>query len=83
MLGRPNTRSASRDSRSLDLGFKRIWAVRVWTGGDGPTRYEVQGVVYRHPVTRPVTAGMATRLVAAGVPVVIRDRAAATEDTPC
>lgn len=82
MLGRPNTRSASPDSRALDLGFRRIWAVRVWTGG-GPTRYEVEGVVHRHPVTRAVTAGMATRLVAAGVPVVIRHRGGVADDAPC
>lgn len=82
MLGRPNTRSASPRSPSLDLGFKRIWAVRVWTGA-GPTRYEVKGVVHRHPVTRPVTAGMATLLIAAGVPVVIRDHDAAAGDAQC
>lgn len=66
----------------MDLGFKHLWAVRVWTGGDEPTRYEVEGVVHRHPVTRPVTATMATRLVAAGVPVIIRERDTA-EATRC
>lgn len=66
----------------MDLGFKRILAVRVWTGA-GPTRYEVEGVVRRLPVTRPVTARIATRLVAAGVPLMIRDRNASSEDARC
>jgi hypothetical protein len=42
------------------------------TGPTG-THFEVDGVVHRHPVTRSVSAGMANRLVAAGVPLVLRD----------
>jgi hypothetical protein len=79
MLGRPNTGSAGLESPKPDLGFKRIWAVRVSTGV-GPARYEVEGVVHRHPVTRPVTAAMATRLVAAGVPLLTRDRGTSEDD---
>lgn len=82
MLGRANRRSASPESRPFDLGFKRIWAVRMSTGV-GPPRYEVEGVVHRHPVRRPVTAAMATRLVAAGVPLLIRDRGVPQDGDPC
>lgn len=81
-LGRPNTRSESPESGRLDLGFKRIWAVRAWTGR-GPTCFEVEGTVHRHPVTRPVTASMATRLVADGVPLLISDRDELEERARC
>jgi hypothetical protein len=45
--------------------------VRVITGTHR-TRFEAEGVVHRYPITRPVTAGMASRLAADGVPVVVR-----------
>lgn len=72
MLGAPNTSGASPKSRNLDLGFKRIWAVRAWASA-GRTRYEVEGVVHRRPVTVTVTAAIATQLVATGIPLVIRE----------
>lgn len=80
MLGRPNDRDASPRSGLPDLGFRHLAAVRVWTG-DGPDRFEVDGIVRRHPVTRPVTASLAARLVAHGVPLVIRG--STTGDGPC
>lgn len=72
MLGRHNARNASPNSGGrAALGFRRITLVRAWT--DPPvTRFEVDGVVHRYPVTRPVTAAMAARLVASGVPLVVR-----------
>lgn len=82
MLGTPNATAASPELRVPDLGFKRIWAVRVWTGA-GPARFEVEGVVHRRPVTRPVTGRLAARLVAAGVPVVVREAAGAGKGSPC
>lgn len=72
MLGIPNAADASPDLLPLDLGFKRIWAVRAVTGA-GATRFEVDGVVHRHPVTQPITPRMATHLVAAGIPLMIDD----------
>ena len=73
MLGPSNTWDASPDVLPLDLGFKRIWSVRVITGGPGGSRYEVEGVVHRHPVTQPITQRMAAHLVAEGVPLVIHE----------
>ena len=74
MLGTPNREAERHGSASLDLGFRRIWAVRVERGADR-TRYEVEGVVHRHPVRRAVTAAMAARLADAGVPVLVRHAA--------
>lgn len=68
MLGRPTERSASPRAARLDLGFRRVIAVRAWIG-PRTTRFEVDGVVHRHPA---VTGGMAATLVAAGVPLVVR-----------
>lgn len=97
MLGGPNTGRANRVSDTsedavatdrrrpgdpgADLGFRRVVLVRAWTGPD-QTRFEVDGVVHRYPVTLPVTAAMASRLVAAGVPLVVRDETAAAS-VPC
>lgn len=77
MLGRPNARKASRTSAVPYLGFRRVSAVRAWTG-DGATRFEVDGVVHRRLVTRTVSARIAAALVAAGAPLVVRD----APDTP-
>ena len=71
MLGAPNFQSASPTSAGIDLGFRRVAAVRMWTG-DGEPSFEVDGVVHRPPVTRPVAARMAAALVARGVPLVRR-----------
>ncbi len=55
MAVRRNKSPAALVRDPIGLGFRRIWAVRVWTGG-GPPRYEIDGVVHRLPVTRSVTA---------------------------
>ena len=70
-------------SRSLapTLGFRRIAAVRMWRS-ESSYRFEVDGVVHRHPVTRPVSAATASRLVAGGVPFVVRDFRS-RRDEPC
>lgn len=78
MLGTPNAGNASPDVLPLDLGFKRIWSVRVFTGGAGGSRYEVEGVVHRQPVTQPITPRMAAHLVADGVPLVIHENGSAS-----
>lgn len=59
--------------RGVDLGFRRVTLVRGWRDPDG-VRYEVEGIAYRHPVTRRITARMARDLAAAGIPFVMRDR---------
>lgn len=71
MSGRLHEAGASPDAKVPELGFRRVTAVRVWAGTE-PVRYEIDGVVHRRPVTQPVTAGLAARLVAAGVPLVTR-----------
>jgi hypothetical protein len=52
------------------LGFRRVSHVRVHVGG-GCVRAEVVGVLHRLPVSVPVPLGVAARLVADGVPVVV------------
>jgi len=64
------------------LGFRRIALVRAWVGPAG-SRYEVDGVVHRYPVTRAVSAGIASRLVASGVPLVCRADRGGEGLAPC
>lgn len=66
----------------MDPAFKLISAVRARTGA-GPIRREVAGVGRRYPVTRLVTAPIATRVIAAGAPLVTRDRNVSSEGARC
>ena len=50
------------------LGFRRVEAVRIVTGPDGPVA-EAVGVVHRYPRTVRIPMAAATRLVAAGAPL--------------
>lgn len=68
-----NERTVGRLAFRPDLGFRQITLVRAWTG-DGAPCFEVDGIVHRHPVTRPVTPGIAFRLIASGIRLVVRDR---------
>ena len=80
MLGAPNTAGAG--SARAELGFRHVTLVRAWVGG-AATRFEVDGIVHRLPVTRCVPAGVAARLVAAGVPLVTRDGSRGTDVPAC
>lgn len=64
------------------LGFRHVTLVRAWVG-DGSTRFEVDGIAHRLPVTRAVPAAVAARLVAAGVPLVTRHGASGPTVPAC
>jgi hypothetical protein len=58
--------------QSLAPALHRIDGVRLVIGGGRP-RAEVCGVGHRRPATVPISLSLASRLVAAGAPLVVRD----------
>ena len=52
-------------------GLRRIQWVRVLVDGER-TRAEAIGLAHRRPATVPISLRMASRLAAAGVPLVVR-----------
>lgn len=57
-----------RAALAAALGFRRIEAVRIVTGPDGPVA-EAIGVVHRYPRSVRIPLSAATRLAAAGTPL--------------
>ena len=57
-------------------GLRRIHWVRVLVDGDN-TRAEAFGLAHRRPATVPISLRMASRLAAAGIPMVVRHLEAA------
>jgi hypothetical protein len=53
-------------------GLRRIGWIRVVLGAAGP-RAEAVGQGHRHPSVVPVPLATATRLAAAGIPLVVHD----------
>jgi hypothetical protein len=53
-------------------GLRRVDWIRVLLGADGP-RAEAVGIRHRVPAATPITLAVATRLVADGAPLVVRD----------
>jgi len=56
---------------SKTTGLRRVHWVRVLVDGES-TRAEAIGLAHRHPATVPISLRMASRLAAAGVPMVVR-----------
>ncbi len=59
---------SDRAALAAALGFRRVEAVRIVTGPEGPVA-EAVGVVHRYPRTVRIPMAAATRLVAAGTPL--------------
>lgn len=53
-------------------GLRRVEWVRLELVNGRPTRAEAVGVAHRLPVTVPISLRQAARLVAGGIPVVVR-----------
>lgn len=54
-----------------ELGLRRVRWVEITISDDG-VRAQVSGLAHRLPITRPVTIGVANRLIRAGFPYVVR-----------
>jgi hypothetical protein len=63
-------RSGENSGEGWGFGFRRVDCVRVILDGE-QSRAQVTGTVHRYPHTVSVPLRVATRLVAAGAPLVI------------
>lgn len=65
-------RHVEDETGSRRIGLRRVDWIRVLLGTDGP-RAEAVGIRHRMPVAVPITLAAATRIVADGAPLVVRD----------